>query len=251
MSAETYRGGEKVNEIRKANNLKELKIHCIDMIELETNEEGKEKKISSSNQRLDLLGTRLREPDPKPHLPNYPYIIGLIGGIASGKSVISQHFEKLGAAVINCDKLAHDIYEPGTECHQKLATHFGTGILSPDNRIDRKRLGAIVFANNEKLMELNDIVWPALLVEVKSRIAKIRDEKSHSVVMIEAAVLLQAGWQSEMHEVWSLIVPPERVSSIHFQFVIVLFLSKEFMTLNLWMDSFYFLLTGNSSPHQS
>lgn len=86
---------------------------------METNEEGKETKISSSNQRMDLLGTRLKEPTPKPHLPKYPYIIGLIGGIASGKSVISQHFEKLGAAVINCDRLAHEVYEPGMKFRKK------------------------------------------------------------------------------------------------------------------------------------
>ncbi|XP_055315780.1 bifunctional coenzyme A synthase [Sitodiplosis mosellana] len=211
VSAETFRGGEKVNELRKAANLRELQIHCIDLIELETNEEGKEKKVSSSNRRMDLLGTRLREPTPKPHLPNYPYIIGLIGGIASGKSIISQHFEKLGATVINCDKLAHEIYEPGTECHTKLTAHFGTDILNAaDNRINRKKLGSIVFADKQKLNELNQIVWPLLMVEVKNRIENVRREKSHDVVMIEAAVLLQAGWQHEMHEVWSLIVPTER-----------------------------------------
>lgn len=185
----------------------------IDIIELETNEEGKERKVSSSNQRMDLLGTRLKEPIPKPHLPNYPYIIGLIGGIASGKSIISQHFEKLGATVINCDKLAHEIYEPGTECHAKLAAHFGNDILNiDDNRINRKKLGAIVFADKQKLNELNQIVWPLLMYEVQKRIENIRKEKSHDVVMIEAAVLLQAGWQREMHEVWSLIVPADRVS---------------------------------------
>lgn len=210
------RGGEKVNEIRKTNNLRELTIHCIDLIEWETNEEGKERKVSSSNQRLDLLGSRLKEPEPKPHLPNYPYIIGLIGGIASGKSVISQHFEKLGATVINCDKLAHEIYEPGTECHAKLAEHFGNDILAGDHRINRKKLGAIVFADKAKLNELNEIVWPALMAEVQRRIEKIRKERTHDVVMIEAAVLLQANWQHEMHEVWSLIVPVERVSSLFF-----------------------------------
>lgn len=213
MSAETFKGGEKVNEKRKANHLHELKVKCIDIIELETNEEGKEKKISSSNQRLDLLGMRLKEPIPKPHLPNRPYIIGLIGGIASGKSVISQHFVNLGAHVINCDKLAHEIYEPGTKCHGKLVTHFGIDILSADNTINRKKLAGIVFTNKQKLSELNQIVWPELLIEVERRIEKVRIENSHSVVMIEAAVLLQAGWQHNMHEVWSLIVPTERVWS--------------------------------------
>lgn len=203
-----------MNERRKANHLRELKVKCIDMVELETNEEGKEKKISSSNQRLDLLGTRLKEPIPKPHLPNHPYIIGLIGGIASGKSVISQNFANHGAYVINCDKLAHEIYEPGTKCHEKLIQHFGIEILSDDNTINRKKLGGIVFTDKTKLNELNQIVWPELLVEVERRIEKVRIEKSHDVVLIEAAVLLQAGWQRNMHEVWSLIVPSERVCKI-------------------------------------
>lgn len=211
VSAETLRGGEAVNEVRKEKNFKPLKIHCIDLLEYETNEEGKEIKVSSSNQRLDLLGNRLKEPIPKPHLPPYPYIIGLIGGIASGKSVISQHFQKLGAFVINCDKLAHQIYEPGTPCHSKLVEHFGKDILGDDNTINRKQLGAIVFADESKLNELNQIVWPLLMDEVQRRIENIRTNKTHDVVVIEAAVLLQAGWQSEMHEVWSLIVPPERV----------------------------------------
>lgn len=215
VSAETLRGGEKVNEIRLANKLKPLQIQCIDLLEFDTNEEGKESKVSSSNQRLDLLGCRLKEPIPKPHLPNYPYIIGLIGGIASGKSVISQRFEKLGASVINCDKLAHEIYEPGTPCHAQLVKHFGSDILCDDQTINRKKLGTTVFADKIKLNELNEIVWPSLMDEVQRKIELIRTNKSHDVVMIEAAVLLQAGWQREMHEVWSLIVPSERVSLLN------------------------------------
>lgn len=119
----------------------------------------------------------------------------------------------------------HRLYEfSGTECHAKLAAHFGTDILnaSDNNRINRKKLGTIVFANEEKLNELNEIVWPALMVKVQNRIEQIRTEKSHDVVMIEAAVLLQAGWQHEMHEVWSLIVPPERVNILPIFFFVYL-----------------------------
>lgn len=212
MSAETVRGGQKVNEVRRQLGWHELRVKVIDLIELDSVSEAKEKKVSSSNQRLDLLGTRLRRPTPRPHLPPYPYIIGLIGGIASGKSVISQHFQNLGAAVINCDKLAHEIYEPGTPCHAKLIEHFGADIRTDGGAIDRKKLGSIVFADKGKLNELNQIVWPSLMVEVQRRIEQIRTTKSHRVVMIEAAVLLQAGWEKEMHEVWSLIVPAERVN---------------------------------------
>lgn len=141
-----------------------------------------------------------------------PYIIGLIGGIASGKSVISQHFEKLGAKVVNCDKLAHELYEPGTDCHKAIISAFGNDILDSDETINRRTLGAIVFADKEKLSQLNHIVWPALLKHVKNIIKEISQSGSHRVVMLEAAVLLQAGWTNELHEIWSLIVPPERVS---------------------------------------
>lgn len=197
--------------MRAAAGLKQLQIHCIDLIELETSEEGKETKVSSSNQRMDLLGTRIREPQPVPNLPNYPYIIGLVGGIASGKSVMTKYFEQLGAIVVNCDRLAHQLYEPGTECYQKLIDHFGRHILNDDETINRKALGAIVFADKEKLNELNGIVWPQLLLSVKALIENARNTKSNAIVMIEAAVLLQANWQHEMHEIWSLVVPPERV----------------------------------------
>ena len=203
-----------MNEVRAQANLSKLKIHCIDLIELETNEEGKEKKISSSNHRVDLLGTRLREPKPSSVLPLQPYIIGLVGGIASGKSAICKHFEKLGAIVINCDRMAHDMYKPGTDCYSEVCRTFGEEILNEDRTINRKVLGGLVFGKPDQLQKLNNIVWPSLLREVKIIIQRIRDENPNEqkVVMIEAAVLLQAGWQDELHEIWSLIIPPEEVS---------------------------------------
>ncbi|GAB0097011.1 bifunctional phosphopantetheine adenylyltransferase - Dephospho-CoA kinase [Sergentomyia squamirostris] len=209
VSQETLRGGEKVNEVRQKNNLNILEIFCIKMLELEPDSDDKEKKISSSNQRMDLLGTRIREPQIKPHLEKRPYLIGLVGGIASGKSIMCERLKRFGAAIIDCDKLAHNIYEPGTECFTALKNHFGAGIIGPDGRIDRKILGSIVFSNKEKLEELNGIVWPELLKKVKERIAEIRAEGQHQVVVVEAAVLLKAGWQSEVHEVWSLIIPAD------------------------------------------
>lgn len=192
-----------------------MQIHCIDLLELETKEEAKETKISSSNRRLDLLGTRLRDPVPKPELPVRPYLIGLIGGIASGKSVICKHFEKLGAKVINCDKLAHTVYVPGTDCYRAIVEAFGQDILNDDQTINRKILGPIVFDNPEKLNKLNSLVWPALLERVQQIVAEVREEDlksgKQSVVMLEAAVLLQANWDKAVHEIWSLIIPPERV----------------------------------------
>lgn len=215
VSKETLRGGEKVNELRAAQNLNNLKIHCIDLIEQDTSslESNKELKISSSNRRMDLLGTRLREPTPQSKLPESPYIVGLVGSIASGKSTMCDRFAKLGAYTINCDQVAHGLYEPNQPCYAKILTEFGSrpNILTEDGRINRQTLGSIVFADSNELDKLNGIVWPALLEEIKLRIAKVREQKSHAIVILEAAVLLKAGWQHECHEIWSLIVPEKEV----------------------------------------
>lgn len=209
VSSETMKGGEKVNEIRKAKNMNELVIYIIPLVEIKEVLKEKEKKVSSSNQRMDILGSQFKEPFPRPNLPKRPYIIGLIGGIASGKSKMTQRFEKLGAGIIDCDKLAHSLYEPGEECYQAIIDAFGKEILEDSGRIDRKKLGGIVFANKEKLQLLNSIVWPNLLKKSKQRVQELHEVEGKEIVILEAAVLLQAGWETECHEIWSCIVPSE------------------------------------------
>lgn len=76
-----------------------------------------------------------------------PYIIGLTGGIASGKSSIAEKLQKLGACLLNCDKVAHELYAPGNQCHRAIVEEFGKDILLSDNTINRKALGDIVFNN--------------------------------------------------------------------------------------------------------
>ena len=79
----------------------------------------KESKVSSSNQRIRLLGTKLKAPEIG-NKPLKPYIIGLTGGIASGKSSVAEKLQKLGAALVNCDKIAHDLYLPGKKCFDMI-----------------------------------------------------------------------------------------------------------------------------------
>ncbi|KAM7356872.1 bifunctional Phosphopantetheine adenylyltransferase - Dephospho-CoA kinase [Cochliomyia hominivorax] len=209
VSEETLRGGQKVNELRQQNNLNTLDIFCIDLVEATDIAGPKENKVSSSNTRIDLLGTRWRQPELKPHLPAKPYIIGLTGGIASGKSKMAQRFANMGALVMDCDKIAHEIYEPGQVCYERVVEHFGKGILDDNGRIDRTKLGPIVFAEPKELEQLNNIVWPELMAEVKRRLKALSEkEQPPKVVILEAAVLLKAGWDKEVHEVWSMIVPP-------------------------------------------
>lgn len=211
VSAETLRGGQKVNEIRAAKNLSQLEIFSIDIVESNVNDGIHESKVSSSNTRIDLLGTRWRQPEPRLNLPSRPYIIGLTGGIASGKSKMAERLADFGAHVIDCDKVAHDVYEPGQSCYKRIVEHFGNDILASDGRIDRSKLGPRVFGNPQELQLLNSIVWPELMVEVNRRLDKLRASGAQmpKIVVVEAAILLRAGWESNCHEVWSMIVPPE------------------------------------------
>lgn len=207
VSEETVRGGEKVNEIRLQRNLSKLDVHVVKLMADEQHDENEESKISSSNQRIRLLGTRLRAPDIKNKTAR-PYIIGLTGGIASGKSSIAEKLEKLGAGHVNCDKIAHDLYSPGKKCFNLVVEHFGSGILNPEGFVDRKALGNIVFNNKEQLDKLNNLVWPAILEEAKVQINSLY-EKGINVIVMEAAVLIQAHWQNQCHEIWTCIIPEE------------------------------------------
>lgn len=214
VSKETEKGGLKVNELRKQNGLPELDIFCIEVVESdECQDEIKECKVSSSNKRIDMLGTRLRAPAKRDNIPKEPYIIGMTGGIGSGKSRICKRFEVMGAYVIDCDKVAHDIYEPGQVCYQKVVDAFGQDIVDPEtSKIDRRKLGPLVFTNPEKLELLNSIVWPELLIEAKARIAKVYEETNQKVFILEAAILLKSGWDFEVHEVWSTFVSPQEAT---------------------------------------
>lgn len=82
-----------------------------------------------------------------------PYVIGLTGGIASGKSSVAEKMQQLGAGLVNCDKLAHGLYLPGTDCFNKIVEHFGSSILNLDGFINRKLLGDIVF--NDKVFSVS------------------------------------------------------------------------------------------------
>ncbi|XP_053971674.1 bifunctional coenzyme A synthase [Hylaeus volcanicus] len=207
VSEETKRGGEKVNEMRVQNNLNKLDIRVVKLLEDEDHRDHEESKLSSSNNRIRLLGTRLRPPriDDK---PLKPYIIGLTGGIASGKSSIADKLEKLGAGLVNCDKIAHNLYQPGKSCYDAILKTFGPTILKSDGFINRKALGDIVFHDKAQLDKLNKLVWPIILDEAKKQMNDFY-AKGFDIIVIEAAVLIQAKWQYVCHEIWTCIVPQE------------------------------------------
>jgi phosphopantetheine adenylyltransferase/dephospho-CoA kinase len=137
-------------------------------------------------------------------------VIGITGGICCGKStVISILAEKYGIKVIDADKLGHAAYVPGTSCCNALIANFGDEIKADDGGINRKALGGIVFSSSEKMKELQSIVWPEIRRMLEDSIRESREQGAKFIV-IEAAVMLEAGWQDMMDEVWVVVVPPEQ-----------------------------------------
>jgi len=137
-------------------------------------------------------------------------IIGLTGGIASGKSLVSQQLVELGAVVVDADKLGHETYRTGTETHRAVVEAFGPDVVGPDGEIDRRALGAKVFGDPEARRRLEEIVWPAIRRLAAERLAGLR-EQSVPVVVLEAAVLIEANWLDLVDEVWLVEAPPETV----------------------------------------
>ncbi len=133
-------------------------------------------------------------------------VIGLTGGIAAGKSTVSEALREQGAAVIDADKVGHEAYQPGTGTFQALVAHFGPAIVAADGSIDRRALGGIVFADPTKREELQAIVWPRMKEMMRGRLAELRDAGT-AVAVIEAAVLIEAAWTDLVEEVWVVQVP--------------------------------------------
>ncbi|KAI4457241.1 dephospho-coa kinase-related [Holotrichia oblita] len=205
VSTETERGGYKVNEMRSNCGLQPLKVAIVDLIQEPNPAENEEAKISSSTRRIRTLGKVIQAITPKEHLRKKPYIIGLTGGICSGKSGVGRRLSELGAYHIDCDKVAHFVYEPGKPAYDKIVEAFGKGVVAENGEINRKEIGAIVFKDSKQLEKLNSIVWPAIVEEIQERIKKCKAE----VVVLEAAVLLGAGWSKYCHEVWTTVIPPD------------------------------------------
>lgn len=131
-------------------------------------------------------------------------VIGLTGGIGSGKSTVAQYLAGLGAAVIDADKLGHEAYLPHTETWRQLVKTFGPGILAADETVDRKKLGALVFGNTQQLEKLNAIVFPRITEMIRQRIEDFR-KRGTRVIILDAPVMLEAGEGSLADEIWVVI----------------------------------------------
>ena len=131
-------------------------------------------------------------------------VIGLTGGIGSGKSTVSQFLSELGAVILDADKVGHEAFKPGGEVWQQVVTAFGKQIVAADGSIDREKLGKIVFGNSDARARLNQIMHPPMYDTAKAQLEEYRKQGA-GVVVLEAPLLLEAGWTSLVDEVWVTI----------------------------------------------
>jgi dephospho-CoA kinase len=133
-------------------------------------------------------------------------VIGITGTIGSGKSTVAGFLRDFGAEVIDADEVGHEVYLPGTPGYKDVVAAFGEGILAPGGTVDRRKLGEIVFQNSLALSKLNCIVRPLIAAQVQTRLKMLR-QKDTSVVVLEAALLIEAGWSPLVDELWVTITP--------------------------------------------
>ncbi len=137
-------------------------------------------------------------------------VIGLTGGIGSGKSAVSRFLAELGAVVIDADKVGHEAFKSGAELWREVVAAFGKQVLTPGGDIDREKLGKIVFNNPEPLARLNRIMHPRMYDMVKAQIEEYR-RQGVDVVVLEVILLIEAGWTSLVDEVWVTVAPEDAV----------------------------------------
>lgn len=206
VSRETIRGWELINAKRKAQRMLELELDVIELVEDLGHASEEEEKVSSSTSRIRLLGTLLRSPKIQGSYDRRPFVIGLTGGTASGKTSIGKRLQKLGAGIIDCDALGHRSYLPESPTFERVVEAFGEDIVDSKGFIDRRILGSKVFASKEQMNRLNAIVWPAI-AQLAAEEVKALADKGTEVIVLDAAVLLEAGWDAMVDEVWTTVIP--------------------------------------------
>lgn len=117
---------------------------------------------------------------------------GLTGGIASGKSTVAAMLRERGFPVLEADKISHALIEPGGAAYEEVIARFGGEILDGNGRIDRTKLGAIVFTDREKLDQLNGIIHPRVEVEIGKQLVELEKSGSYAAAFVEAALIFEA-----------------------------------------------------------
>ena len=138
------------------------------------------------------------------------FVIGLTGGIGTGKTHVSQLLEDLGAAVVNADLLGHEVYTPHSEGWHAVVDAFGERVVADNGEIDRRALGGIVFSDPAQLERLNAIMHPRIYALAEQRLNALSQE-GETTAVLEAALLIEAKWTPLVNEVWVTVSPESDV----------------------------------------
>ncbi len=148
-----------------------------------------------------------------------PYLIGLTGGIACGKSTVVAMLAALGARTLDADRVTHKVQQPGTPVFEQIVAAFGPEVVAPNGALDRRKLGALVFSDPAQLRRLEQIVHPAVRAEIRAFIDEAGRGGGYStrlgtlarpVVVLDAIKLIESGWIKECQQVWVVTCPEEQ-----------------------------------------
>jgi dephospho-CoA kinase len=135
-----------------------------------------------------------------------PFVIGVTGNIACGKSTVMDELSRLGAVTIDADQVYHQMIEPETELWQALVDHFGPEITGAEGHIDRRKLGRIVFGDPARLAELEQLTHPA----IRSELRRMIGEHASGVIAIDAVKLLEGGIGQDCDSIWLVTCRPDQ-----------------------------------------
>lgn len=135
-------------------------------------------------------------------------LIGLTGGIATGKSTVSRYLQERGAWIVDADRIAHEVVEPGEEGLQQVVAHFGSAVLLPDGRLNRQRLGHLVFSDAVKRKALEQILHPLIRARMWAEVERARTANSPWIVL-DVPLLIENGLYQEVDAVILVVVSQE------------------------------------------
>jgi dephospho-CoA kinase len=127
-------------------------------------------------------------------MKNKKQIIGIMGGIGSGKSTVAAEFAKLGCKIIDADKIAHNLLEE-KEVREQVTALLGSAVLDSHGKIDRSKAADIVFRDSEKLSRLNDIIHPNVMKKTEELIEKYNHENDCNAIVLDMPLLVEVGWE--------------------------------------------------------
>ncbi len=136
------------------------------------------------------------------------YVIGLTGGIASGKSTASRRLREMGAALVDTDIIAHELAQPGEALWQLYTEHFGVQVLHADRTLDRAAIARQIFTSSRERAWMDRVAHPLILAECQQQLTAFRDQGCPSAVL-DAPLLLEVGWDAFVDEVWLVAAVPK------------------------------------------